>query len=64
MPRGSLEEASPSLLGSPDHWSDVRVASTSLLGLAIPNGPINSCNLQLCVHDLDDSGNKDFGCVL
>ena len=63
MPRGSLEEASPSLLGSPDHWSGARVASTSLLGLVVPDGPINSYNPQLCVRDLDDSGNRDFGCI-
>ena len=62
VPKGSLEEAFPR--SSEPAWNDVRVASTSLLRLTGPNGPINSCNPPLYVHDHDDSGNKGSGCIL
>ena len=55
--------ASLSLPGLPYYWNDARVASISLLGLAAPNGPINSYNLPSCAYDFDDSGNTGSGCV-
>ena len=43
------------------HWNGAIDALTSLLGPAVPNGPISSGNLQSYDHDPNDNGSTGFG---